>query len=130
MGDRAKPGVVIYVRRLGAMTAFYAGVTGLAITRTEETYTVLESAGHQVVLLRAPDDGAEAIDVEATARRRTETPIKPVFVVRSIAASREAAVELGGELNAREREWRFEGARVCDGQDPEGNVFQLRERVG
>ena len=28
-----------------------------------------------------------------------------------------------------EREWEFDGDRVCDGHDPEGNVLQLRERV-
>ena len=35
------------------------------------------------------------------------------------------AAELGGAVN--EREWEFEGAKVCDGHDPEGNVFQLRQ---
>ena len=29
-------------------------------------------------------------------------------------------------MNAVEREWEFEGAKVCDGCDPEGNVFQIR----
>jgi hypothetical protein len=32
-------------------------------------------------------------------------------------------------MNAVEREWEFEGAKVCDGHDPEGNVFQLRQAV-
>jgi hypothetical protein len=31
--------------------------------------------------------------------------------------------------NAVEREWEFEGAKVCDGHDPEGNVFQIRQAV-
>jgi hypothetical protein len=30
-------------------------------------------------------------------------------------------------MNAADREWEFEGAKVCDGHDPEGNVFQLRQ---
>jgi hypothetical protein len=30
-------------------------------------------------------------------------------------------------MNPVEREWRFEDAKVCDGHDPEGNVFQLRQ---
>jgi len=32
-------------------------------------------------------------------------------------------------MNAIAREWEFEGARVCDGCDPEGNVFQIRQAV-
>jgi hypothetical protein len=30
-------------------------------------------------------------------------------------------------LNPIEREWAFQGARICDGVDPEGNVFQVRQ---
>jgi hypothetical protein len=30
-------------------------------------------------------------------------------------------------MKAAEGEWEFEGAKVCDGYDPEGNVFQLRQ---
>jgi hypothetical protein len=30
-------------------------------------------------------------------------------------------------LNPPDAEWLFEGSRVCDGHDPEGNVFQLRQ---
>jgi len=26
-----------------------------------------------------------------------------------------------------EREWQFKDARACDGIDPEGNIFQLRQ---
>jgi len=50
--------------------------------------------------------------------------------VPSIAASRETAAKLGGELNPPEREWEFDQAKVCDGHDPEGNVFQLRQFTG
>jgi hypothetical protein len=31
-------------------------------------------------------------------------------------------------LNAAAKEWEFDGWRVCDGVDPEGNVIQVRER--
>jgi hypothetical protein len=30
-------------------------------------------------------------------------------------------------MNAVDREWELEGAKVCDGCDPEGNVFQIRQ---
>ncbi len=34
----------------------------------------------------------------------------------------------GGEVFPPEREWNFQGYRVCDGMDPEGNVVQFRQR--
>jgi hypothetical protein len=51
-----------------------------------------------------------------------------VFFVGSIAHAREAAVKFEGALNGAGREWPFDGATVCDGYDPEGNVFQLRQQ--
>ena len=33
---------------------------------------------------------------------------------------------LGGELNPPDREWQLGSERICDGVDPEGNVFQVR----
>ena len=50
-----------------------------------------------------------------------------MFAVEDIAHARNRAAERGGAMKAVEREWEFERARVCDGYDPEGNVFQLRQ---
>jgi hypothetical protein len=58
---------------------------------------------------------------------REDTALKLVFGVENIARARRRAAELGGAVKAAEREWDFEGAKVCDGYDPEGNVFQLRQ---
>jgi hypothetical protein len=59
--------------------------------------------------------------------RRTQNPIKLVFFVENIAVAREVANTRSVALNAPDDEWVFEGNRVCDGHDPEGNVFQLRQ---
>jgi hypothetical protein len=32
-------------------------------------------------------------------------------------------------LNPTDKEWRFQGFKVCDGLDPEGNVIQFREHA-
>jgi predicted enzyme related to lactoylglutathione lyase len=56
-----------------------------------------------------------------------DTPLKLVFSVVDIAQARERAAELGGAVSPVAREWEFEGARLCDGHDPEGNIFQLRQ---
>jgi len=74
-----------------------------------------------------PEHIACAIEIASPPRRRTETPVELVFEVACIAATRESARLHGGELYPVEREWTFQGYRVCDGQDPEGNVVQFRQ---
>jgi predicted enzyme related to lactoylglutathione lyase len=81
----------------------------------------------QLVIVRVPRRIAESICIETPPVRREDTPIKLVFSVADINAARKAAVKEGGAINPVGREWEFEGAKVCDGHDPEGNVFQLRQ---
>jgi hypothetical protein len=81
----------------------------------------------QLVVHRIPKHIAEAIAIESPPVRRESTPIKLVFWVTSLADARIASGRLGGVLDSTEREWQFEGVKVSDGHDPEGNVFQLRE---
>ena len=59
--------------------------------------------------------------------RRENTAFKLSFRVDSLADARAAAKDAGGELNPPEKEWDFQGMRVCDGCDPEGNMIQVRE---
>jgi len=77
--------------------------------------------------VRIPKRIADTIEIATPPEPREDTALKLVFSVEDIAHARERAAELGGAVNAMEREWEFEGARVCDGHDPEGNIFQLRQ---
>jgi hypothetical protein len=61
---------------------------------------------------------------------RANAAFKPVFFVPSIAAVRATAETFGGTLNSADKEWFFQGFKVCDGLDPEGNVVQFREPAG
>ncbi len=61
---------------------------------------------------------------------REDTPLKLCLPVPSIAPGRALASSLGGQLNPPAKEWAARGFRACDGTDPEGNVFQLRESAG
>jgi hypothetical protein len=49
---------------------------------------------------------------------------------RPISGLRALAESSGGVIEPADREWSFNGATVCDGLDPEGNVIQFREHVG
>ena len=125
-----KAGAVIYAKTLASVSKVYGEVIGLDETHVERDHAVLESATFQLVILSIPNGIAASINIATPPARRTEAPIKLVFFVPNLAASRETAAKFGGELNPPGREWKFQQFIVCDGHDPEGNVFQLRANAG
>ena len=124
------PAPSVYAKNLPVIGELYAGVLGFEVARSEAGHVVLDSPLFQLVILSIPKAIASAIEITSPPARREETPIKLVFIAPSIAVCREVAAKLGGEVNPPEREWRFQGSVVCDGCDPEGNVFQLRQNAG
>jgi predicted enzyme related to lactoylglutathione lyase len=120
-------GAVVYAKDLPRVTAFYAQVLGLEITASEHDHVVLESQGFQLVVHAIPADIGESIEMGTPPLRREDAAVKLVFPVPSIGRARALAALHGGELDPAEREWQFQGQRICDGHDPEGNVIQLRE---
>jgi predicted enzyme related to lactoylglutathione lyase len=121
-------GAVLYAKNLALVKEFYQAVLGLNLEHVEDDHVVLSSPTFQLVILKVPEHIASSIEIGTPARRRTETPIKLVFEVPSISEARAIAHQHGGELFPPEREWTFQGYRVCDGMDPEGNVVQFRQR--
>lgn len=124
-----QPGAVVYAKDLDKLCAFYAAVTELAVLSVQPDHVVLGGGGFELVVVAIPAHIARSIDIANPPLRREETPIKLIFVVRSIAVARSLAPIHGGELDPPESEWALPGGRVCDGHDPEGNVIQVRERI-
>ena len=127
MAHRGLTGAVLYAKDLHQLVQFYTAVAGLDLQKIEEGFAVLGREPSQLVIVRIPKRIAAAIQIATPPERRENTPIKLVFAAEDIASARSRAAELGGTMNAVEREWEFEGAKVCDGCDPEGNVFQIRQ---
>jgi len=124
-----RAGAVVYAKDLARVSAFYASVPGFAVMHAEPDHVVLESPALQLVIVAIPEHIAATIEVADPPVRRTDTPIKLGFTVASIKDVRAAAAARGGHLDTPEHEWQYQGFRVCDGHDPEGNVVQFRERV-
>jgi predicted enzyme related to lactoylglutathione lyase len=124
-----RAGAVIYANNYERLSSFYEDVAGLDVRETDETSTILESETFQLVILQVPRHIATSIKIGEPMIRREGTPIKLVFYVGSISNTREKVMALGGELNAKEKEWGFDKHRVCDGHDPEGNIFQIRAQA-
>lgn len=127
MSNPLAAGAVVYAKDIVRVSQFYSRVAGLVEQGKEDGFVALESSAFQLVVVAMPGRIAAQVQVASPPVRREDTAVKLVFFVPSIANARIAAAETGGALNGAEREWQFQGSRVCDGHDPEGNVFQLRE---
>ncbi len=99
--------------------------TTILIQRATPELIVLESADIQLLVHWIPPPFAEGIVITSPPQRREDTALKFFFSVPSLAAARLAARAAGGEVFAEN--WQGPGFTVCNGMDPEGNVFQVRE---
>lgn len=124
---RSRSSAVLYAKNLAKLQAFYQGVLLLRVEHAEPDHAVLASPVSRLTIIQIPEAIASSINIADPPERRTETPIKLVFDVDNIATARDKAVGFGGELDQPEREWIYQGARLCDGHDPEGNVLQVRQ---
>lgn len=122
-------GAVIYAKDIERVSRFYSELAGLPVVHQEPDYVLLESPNFQLAVVAIAPAIADMITISSPPQRRENTAIKLCFAVKSLAAAREIAVRLGGEVNSQEREWEFQGFNVCDAHDPEGNVFQIRGRM-
>ncbi len=132
-------GAVLYVKDLAGLTDFYAHVLGVPVAIRQASHQVIHQASQQAdhavlqlggtefMLVQMPPHIAAGVSVQQPPERREDTPLKLCFLVPGMAPARERVAALGGQMNPPEREWVWHGRTVCDGHDPEGNVFQLGE---
>jgi predicted enzyme related to lactoylglutathione lyase len=127
MSSLPLPSAVVFAKDVARLAAFYEAVAGLVARERAADHVVLETPGFQLVVHGLPQRVAAAIEIGVPPRVRKDTPIKLALPVASIAAARREAAALGGRIAPPARAWEARGFRACDGHDPEGNVFQVRE---
>ena len=121
-----KTGLVIYVTDIENMTNFYSNVFDLVVREKDNTFTALANNQFELVLLKnasakTGEEKTESIKI------RKDTPIKPViFIDTSIDDIRKMVETNRGGFKSKKSEWVFNGHKVCDGWDSEGNIFQIR----
>lgn len=129
MNERPVAGAVLFAKNMQQVADFYAAVAGFSTVSGGDDHVVLESPVFQLVVHRMPGDIASGIQVTMPPARRANGAVKLVFPVQSLVDARATVAAYGGVLEGPDREWTFQGWRVCDGLDPEGNVVQLRQRI-
>ena len=121
--------VIIFAKDMSKMAAFYGEILGLPRIETADDaadFVSFRAGAIELALHGIPDEYARNIEIADPPVARAGTPLKVAFGVTDVAATRAALEARGASLDpVRE----FGGLHLCDGIDPEGNVFQLSNRV-
>jgi predicted enzyme related to lactoylglutathione lyase len=125
MSGPAQAGLSIYAKEMERLAGFYAAMLGMTKIHESPDVTVLQSPDIQMLIHRIPEERADDVVVEKPPEIR-DSALKFFFSVKSLEAARSLAENLGGGIGAEQ--WQGPGFVVCNGHDPEGNVFHIRER--
>ena len=130
MSDLTKheAGAVLFTIHLRSLASFYEQVAGMETFRTEDDHIRLQKGLFRLTVHKIPQRHAKKIKISTPPTVRETSAVKLAFQITDIAQARELAAQLGGAVYPPEREWHYEGMTVCDGYDPDGNVFQLFTR--
>ena len=126
MAGPAQAGLFIYAKDVSRLAAFYENLLDMERLHATAELVVLQSSNVQLVLHAMPPQHASAVTISSPPQRRENTALKFFFTVPAIENASRVAASLGGEVLAEQ--WRGRGFRACNAVDPEGNIFQLRER--
>jgi predicted enzyme related to lactoylglutathione lyase len=112
---------VVFAKDMQRMAEFYHDALGLPLVAAPMAPGWLEfDAGAVRLALHAlPPRTARQIEITHPPRAREETPIKLLFEVDDLDEVRRRLVHYGATM------FEPKTSGVCDGLDPEGNVFSL-----
>ncbi len=123
------PSAVLFSTDVHKLAGFYATVFGMEIAERAQTHERLTIEGFELVIHGIPEAIAKQIEISIPPVIREDCAVKIGLPVKSLADARRIAKQNGGRLAPPAKEWEDRGIRACDGHDPEGNVFQARQKV-
>jgi catechol 2,3-dioxygenase-like lactoylglutathione lyase family enzyme len=119
--------VMVFAKDMARMSAFYRDGVGLVPvedTRPDE-WIRFDAGGVLFALHAIPAEVAKHIAISDPPKRRGDTAIKFTFHVADVEAARQQLLAHGAQMSEIARHADLE---LCDGLDPEGNVFQIANR--
>jgi catechol 2,3-dioxygenase-like lactoylglutathione lyase family enzyme len=116
--------IILYVQNVQMLTGFYRDVLGLSVVEEiPNEWVVLRCGPSELALHRA----GEAFRVSDASAHRLNSNAKLVMTVHGdLTALREKLIAQAVPMGEIKSYPAFTGP-LCDGIDPEGNVFQLAE---
>ncbi len=111
--------VVLWVSNLEKSVKFYRALFDCQTPYVSEAFASVSNRENEVLLHLMP------VEHRSEPSLGENNPIKPVFEVPSIAKAQLAAGQNGGHIKSQTQE--HEAWVYADGNDPDGNVIQVRE---
>ncbi len=107
--------IILYVRDVPALAAFYRDVIGLPVLGDPDDsgWVELDAGGIRLAL---HNGGAP---------REWKNAPRLVFAADDVAAARAMLIGRGASMGSLKI---FGALHLCDGKDPEGNIFQISNR--
>lgn len=129
MNSSSRFAAVLFAAQPERLMRFYQALLGWPLVERGARHLVLADAGIELVIHAIPSEfqDVQGREMAAAPTLREEAALKLVLPVASLSEARQRAAALGGGLKDETQEWVWNGLRVCDGHDPEGNVLQCRE---
>ena len=116
--------IILYVQDVGLLTRFYRDILGLPVVQEIGDEWVIFRPGSCELALHRVDRPYRVADAGSWT---VETNVKLVLVVtREIAELRAELIWKGVPMREVKLYPGFPGP-LCDGEDPEGNIFQLQQ---
>ena len=120
--------VILFARDAARLASFHADTLGLPKVETVDDpaeFLTFDAGSLQLCLHRVPEPWASRMEIADPPQPRRGTPLKVAFhtpdVHRARAELEARGARMGPVQGSGERD-------LCDGIDPEGNVFQLTNR--
>lgn len=126
MPGPACAGLSIYAKVKQRIPEFHEVIIGMSRIHDVADVTVLQSSDIQLAVHRIPEEKTSNVLISTPPQLR-DAALKFFFTVPGISEARSRARKLGGDI--ADEQWEGPGFIVCNGNDPEGNVFHVRERV-
>jgi predicted enzyme related to lactoylglutathione lyase len=118
---------VLFTFDMEQIARFYREIIGMRFMRADSDHVVLENESFRLIVHLIKALNGDKISRSVPPVIRQKNPIKLSFAVDSIANARAIAPSLGGSVYGPEQEWFYDSMKICEGWDPDGNVFQLVE---
>ena len=113
--------IVLWVSNLEKSVSFYKALFEAPTAYVTEGFASVANRENEVLLHLLPEE------YRSEPTLGEDNPIKPVFTVNSIEQAKLAAGQNGGRIQRETNE--HEAWRYADGNDPDGHVIQVRERI-
>lgn len=116
---------VLFTIDVARLATFYEHVIGMERRVVHDDHVVLEQGVFRLTVHGIPARYAKGITIATPPAVRESSALKLSFKVDSISAARGVAPRLGGCIYQPDRESHVGKKSLCDGWDPDGNVFQV-----